>query len=70
MPTDSAAALIPPDATLPVLREIAAGCRACDLWERGTQTVFGEGRARAEVLCYEPSWHHGNAMVTWPVSPR
>jgi aromatic ring-opening dioxygenase LigB subunit len=23
--------------------------------------------ARAEVLCYEPSWHHGNAVVAWPV---
>ena len=26
------------------------------------------GDARAEVLCYEPSWHHGNAAVAWPVS--
>lgn len=25
------------------------------------------GDARAEVVCYEPSWHHGNAVVTWPV---
>jgi hypothetical protein len=25
--------------------------------------------ARAEVVCYEPSWHHGNAMVTWPIAP-
>ena len=25
------------------------------------------GDARAEVLCYEPSWHHGNAVVAWPV---
>jgi uracil-DNA glycosylase len=25
------------------LRRTAAGCRACPLWERGTQTVFGEG---------------------------
>ena len=31
-------------------------------------TLLGAvGDARAEVLCYEPSWHHGNAMVTWPV---
>jgi DNA polymerase len=50
MPTDTAEVLIPPDATLPVLREIAAGCRACDLWERGTQTVFGAGREHAELL--------------------
>ena len=32
------------------LREEAAGCRACDLWKTGTQTVFGEGRERAEVM--------------------
>ena len=25
-------------------------CRACDLWKRGTQTVFGEGRRAAPVL--------------------
>ncbi len=25
------------------LRRRAASCRACDLWKRGTQTVFGEG---------------------------
>src|SRR5439155_8959104 len=25
-------------------------CRACDLWRRGTQTVFGEGAARAEIM--------------------
>ena len=25
------------------------------------------GDARAEVLAYEPSWHHGNAVVTWSV---
>ena len=24
-------------------RKAAAGCRRCDLWKRGTQTVFGEG---------------------------
>jgi uracil-DNA glycosylase len=32
------------------LREEAAGCRACDLWKTGTQTVFGEGSERAEVM--------------------
>jgi uracil-DNA glycosylase len=32
------------------LREEAAGCRACDLWKSGTQTVFGEGSANAEVM--------------------
>ena len=41
---------VPPHATVPRLRKAAAGCRACDLWKRGTQTVFGEGVARAEVM--------------------
>jgi len=35
---------------LPTLRKAAAGCRACDLWERGTQTVFGEGATHADVM--------------------
>jgi DNA polymerase len=42
--------LIPSQPTLPGLREAAAGCRACDLWERGTQTVFGEGAGGATVM--------------------
>ena len=34
-------------------------------------TLLGAVRdARAEVLCYEPSWHHGNAMVMWPLAAR
>ncbi|HSN22111.1 MAG TPA: UdgX family uracil-DNA binding protein [Usitatibacter sp.] len=32
------------------LREEAAGCRDCPLWENATQTVFGEGNARARVM--------------------
>jgi uracil-DNA glycosylase family protein len=32
------------------LREAAADCRACQLWERGTQTVFGEGLAKARIV--------------------
>jgi uracil-DNA glycosylase len=32
------------------LRDEAAGCRACPLWQTGTQTVFGEGSARAKVF--------------------
>jgi DNA polymerase len=35
---------------LDALREEAAGCRACDLWRTGTQTVFGEGRAQSDVM--------------------
>ncbi len=37
-------------ASLPELRAAAAGCRACPLWQTGTQTVFGEGEPRARVL--------------------
>ena len=30
-------------------------------------TLLGAvGDARAHVICYEPSWHHGNAVVEWP----
>jgi DNA polymerase len=46
----TAAPLVPPRPTLPALRQAAAGCRACDLWQRGTQTVFGEGPRRAAVM--------------------
>jgi DNA polymerase len=35
---------------LDVLRADAAGCRACPLWEMGTQTVFGEGTAHAAMM--------------------
>jgi uracil-DNA glycosylase family protein len=40
---DSAAGLVPARPSLPKLREAAAGCRACPLWEDATQTVFGAG---------------------------
>src|SRR5919109_2670340 len=42
--------LIPPNPTLPKLREAAAGCKGCDLWKKATQTVFGEGSANAKVM--------------------
>jgi DNA polymerase len=32
------------------LRAAAAGCRACPLWQRGTQTVFGEGERHAVAM--------------------
>jgi uracil-DNA glycosylase family protein len=32
------------------LKAEAAGCRRCPLWRLGTQTVFGEGPADAEVM--------------------
>jgi len=32
------------------VREAAAGCRACDLWARATQTVFGRGPMPARLM--------------------
>jgi uracil-DNA glycosylase family protein len=49
-PVKTAGPLIPDHPTLPSLREAAADCRACDLWKRGTQTVFGEGRKKSMIL--------------------
>ena len=46
----SAVDFFPERKTLPAFRNAAADCKACDLWERGTQTVFGEGARRAEVF--------------------
>jgi len=41
---------VPETHTIDALREAAAGCRGCDLWEAATQTVFGEGAARARLM--------------------
>jgi uracil-DNA glycosylase len=46
----TAAEFLPDTLTLPKLRDAAAGCRACDLYKTGTQTVFGEGTKTAEVM--------------------
>ena len=46
----TAAPLLPVHPTLPRLQQAARGCRACDLWQRATQTVFGEGSGRARVM--------------------
>ena len=48
-PTD-AAERIPDRPTLDKLRAAAKDCQACDLWRLGTQTVFGEGRPRANLM--------------------
>jgi DNA polymerase len=40
----------PRGATLARLRSLAAHCTACDLYKRGTQTVFGEGAAQAALM--------------------
>jgi uracil-DNA glycosylase family protein len=42
--------LIPESPDLDELREIARGCTGCDLYKSGTQTVFGEGAGKADVM--------------------
>jgi uracil-DNA glycosylase len=37
-------------ATLDEAREAAKGCKRCDLWKLGTQTVFGEGSPKAMLM--------------------
>jgi len=44
------AELLRQNPTLDDLRQVAAHCKACDLWKTGTQTVFGEGVATAKVM--------------------
>ena len=46
----SAANFLPERRSLTALRAAAAGCRGCDLYEDATQTVFGEGAAKARVV--------------------
>jgi uracil-DNA glycosylase len=46
----SARALIPAPLSLPRLREAAEECRARDLYKTGTQTVFGDGSAPADLM--------------------
>lgn len=47
---ETAAPLVPKRPTLRSLCEAAAHCRACPLWQTGSQTVFGEGAADAAVM--------------------
>jgi DNA polymerase len=42
--------LFPLHASLNELAKAAKECKACDLWKRGTQTVFGEGGPNAKVM--------------------
>ena len=48
-PTD-ATPFLPERSSLKALREAAASCRGCHLWQGATQTVFGEGRKRSRVM--------------------
>lgn len=49
-PAKPAELLIPPHPSLSALQKAAQECKACDLWKRGTQTVFGEGAPHARVI--------------------
>jgi len=49
-PSTSAADFFPRQITLPSLKTAAADCKGCDLWKKGTQTVFGEGKRTSIVL--------------------
>lgn len=41
---------VPHTTDLKKLQKAAKGCRNCDLWKRGTQTVFGEGPSHSRVM--------------------
>ena len=49
-PETSAADFFPKRKSLKAFRDAAADCKGCDLWERGTQTVFGEGKPSSTVM--------------------
>src|SRR5216117_2788876 len=46
----TAAPLMATNPSLLKLRDAARRCQACDVWTRGTQTVFGEGSRNARVM--------------------
>lgn len=50
LPQRSAADFIPPKPTLSALRQAAKACTGCDLYQRATQTVFGEGASGATII--------------------
>jgi uracil-DNA glycosylase len=47
---EDSAAPVPSKRDLASLRAAAAACEACDLWKTATQTVFGEGSRKADVM--------------------
>jgi uracil-DNA glycosylase len=50
LPGEPVASLLPERPTLGTVRAVASGCKACELYRRGTQTVFGEGPRRAALM--------------------
>jgi DNA polymerase len=49
-PGEPVSNLLPDRPTIDRVRDAAAGCKACDLYARGTQTVFGEGPKHAAIM--------------------
>ncbi len=49
-PPDDATRFVPETTSLPALEKAAETCTGCSLFEHATQTVFGEGPARADVM--------------------
>jgi len=47
---ESADRFVPDSRSLKTLREAAANCRGCPLWKDATQTVFGAGPRKAELV--------------------
>ena len=47
---DSPANIAPALKTIAALRTAARDCKGCDLWKTGTQTVFGEGTSKAQIM--------------------
>lgn len=50
MAAKGAEAPIPADRSWRSMRDAAAGCKACGLWKKATQTVFGEGAESARAM--------------------
>lgn len=49
-PVQSAARFIPVKLTIPRLQQAASACTGCDLYQRATQPVFGEGSTHATIM--------------------
>lgn len=45
-----AAAFAPPNVNLKELREAISDCEGCNLYKFATQSVFGEGTAKARIM--------------------
>lgn len=41
---------VPRTTNLKKLQQASQDCKNCDLWEHGTQTVFGEGQPQSKVM--------------------